>query len=97
MQHTFLKRSFNHVIDPLQLCVRSRLQQVTHFDSLQIQIEMSGLFVNMRKSFGFKVIGAMKQLLVLKLLCQPDCSNKLKDMLLAVLLSRGTPGLLELN
>ena len=52
---------------------------------------MSGFFVNMLKSFGFKVIGAVKLLLILNLLCKPDCSSKFKYMSFA-----GTPGLNEL-
>ena len=45
--------------------------------------------------FGFEVIGAVEQLLMLDLSCQPDCSCKFKYMPLAVHFS-GTPGLLEL-
>ena len=52
---------------------------------------MSGFFVNMLKIFGFKVIGAVKPLLILDLSCHPDCSSKFKYMALA-----GTPELNEL-
>ena len=45
----------------------------------------------MLKIFGFKVIGAVRQLLILDLSCQPDCSSKFKYMTFA-----GTPGLNEL-
>ena len=52
---------------------------------------MSGFFLNMLKFFDFKVIGAVKPLLILDLSCQPDCSSKFKYMAFA-----GTPGLSEL-
>ena len=52
---------------------------------------MSGFFLNMLKFFDFKVIGAVKPLLILDLSCQPDCSSKFKYMAFA-----GTPGLNEL-
>ena len=41
--------------------------------------------------FGFKVIGAVKHLLILGLLCRPDCSSEFKYMTFA-----GTTGLNEL-
>ena len=41
--------------------------------------------------FGFKVIGAVKHLLILGLLCRPDCLSEFKYMAFA-----GTTGLNEL-
>ena len=47
----------------------------------------------MLKIFGFKVIGAVKPLLILELSCQLDCSLSIKFKYMAF---AGTPGLNEL-